>query len=121
MVDIVHGTQLPADDEWAAWYSSVPDTEPRYRALAQILSFAFDRQERVKMAESLVLLGARHAGLLAAAVKGRSLDQVQSESTMSRASDMSLPLTTQHTLHRTLGAVSEPTIPEVCSFGHVLV
>ena len=116
MVDMVRGAQLStaADGEWAAWYSSMPDTEPRYRALAQILSFAFDRQERVKMAETLVLLGARQACLLAAAVKDGSLDKVKSESTMSRTSDMSLPLTTQHTLHRTLGAVSEPAIPEVC-------
>lgn len=106
-------SQLSTDAEWTEWYSSIPDTIPGYKALSQILFFAFDRNERVKMAESLVLLGAREACLLAASVKDSSLSQVQSDCMMSRASEMSLPLTTQHTLHRTLGAASATTIAGV--------
>jgi hypothetical protein len=115
MIDAVclraqHQSTRHEDAEWAAWYSSVPDSTPGYRALSQILSFAYDKAERAKLMESLVQLGARQACLLAAAVKDTSLGS----SAFLRSSDMSLPLTSEHTLHRTLGAASVPELNEVC-------
>jgi hypothetical protein len=79
--------------EWASWYASVPESAPRNKALEEVLSMAFDRLERVKLVESLVDLGARQATLLAAEAGNTEL----------QALDASLPLVTQHTLHRMLG------------------